>query len=186
MKQEISVRDLSMSDIPYILRYWFHSPAGFIESIGVDANKLPSEHALEATLIEKCQHDKQSTDPQSNALIIICDDTPVGFHTLSPVEHGNFGIFHAHIWDHDMRNKGIAKTSYPLACAVFMQRFKLQKILFKTPQQNTGALRVKEHLGIRYVRDETVNFGIIRDGTVAKVFELTANELQHLAIHTHD
>jgi hypothetical protein len=63
-----------------------------------------------------------------------------------------------------------------LACRVFLQRFDLKRILFKTPAQNVGAIRVKEKLGIRCLGEEVVDFGIIRPGTLAKVYELTREE----------
>jgi hypothetical protein len=46
--------------------------------------------------------------------------------------------------------------------------------LFKTPIQNITAIRVKEQLGIRCIGEEIVSFGMIQEGTRAKVFELCA------------
>ena len=71
-----------------------------------------------------------------------------------------------------MRRKGIAMITYPKAGRIFMERFDLKRILFKTPLQNIGAIRVKEKLGIRWIGEEAVSFGIIQDDTLAKVFEL--------------
>ena len=48
--------------------------------------------------------------------------------------------------------------------------------MFKTPKQNTGAIRVKEKLGIREIGEEEVGFGITRNGVIARVFELTRAE----------
>jgi hypothetical protein len=79
-----------------------------------------------------------------------------------------------------MRGRGIAEHSYPLACRLFVQRFDLKRILFKTPVQNRGALRVKEKLGIRHLGEEVVDFGVIKAGTIAKVFELTREEAEML------
>jgi hypothetical protein len=61
-----------------------------------------------------------------------------------------------------------------------MHRFDLQRVLFKTPVQNKGALRVKEKLGIRCLGEEVVEFGVIKAGTLAKVFELTREEAERL------
>ncbi len=178
--EDILVRDLSEADIPFILNYWFHSPTGFIESIGVDPAKLPSESDMKAALIEKCRLNHGLAQSKLNALIIVYNNKPVGFHTLFPIEEGDYGIFHAHIWDPAMRRRGIAKISYRLACNIFLKRFNLQRILFKTPKQNIGAIRVKEQLGIRYIGEENVSFGIVRDGTPAKVFEIRKDELEAL------
>ncbi|MNL82501.1 hypothetical protein D3C87_2098970 [compost metagenome] len=57
-----------------------------------------------------------------------------------------------------------------------MDRFDLQKIIFKTPAQNIGAIRAKEKLGIQCVGEEVIGFDIIKDGTIGKVFELTRQQ----------
>lgn len=168
----VSVRDLSEEDVPYLTQYWFRSPPGYLESIGVDPKKLPSQETFESGLREKLQ----GPSSRLNALIILFDGRPVGFHTINPLIEGDHGIFHAHIWDKEVRRKGVASVSYPKACQTFFKRFDLKRILFKTPAQNIGAIRVKERLGIRYIGEETIGFGVVKDGTLAKVFELTCQE----------
>ena len=100
----------------------------------------------------------------------------MGFHNLNPLVEGDFGVFHAHIARPDFRRRGVAECSYPQACRIFLQRFDLKRILFKTPAQNVGAIRVKEKLGIRFIGEEVVDLGVIRSGTLAKVYELTREE----------
>ena len=130
------------------------------------------------TRLEKCRANAALPKSKMNALVILHQDRPIGFHTLFPLTEGDSGIFHAHIWDASMRGQGIALQSYLLAGKVFMERFDLKRILYKTPIQNTGAIRVKEKLGIREIGEETIELGIIRAGTKARVFEVTREEIQ--------
>lgn len=173
----ISVRDLTFSDLPLILKYWFGSPPGFIESMGVDPKKMPTETEMESNLRKKISDNEKLPFSKLNALVITYDQRPIGFHTINPLVEGDFGVFHAHIWDSNFRRRGIAIHSYPKACRIFIERFNLEKVLFKTPVQNTGAIRVKEKLGIRTIGEEVIGFGIIRDGTKAKVFEINRSEV---------
>lgn len=175
--ESIEIRDFSVSDIPEILNYWFRSPEGFIERIGVDPSKLPKEEEMKRSLLEKCEANSALPSSKMNAVVILYNGEPIGFHTLSPYTEGDSGIFHAHIWDQSLRGKGIAQHSYIKAARVFMERFELKKLVYKTPVQNTGAIRVKERLGIRCLGEETIGFGVIKDGTLAKVFEMTNSEL---------
>lgn len=179
--QLTDVRDLTEEDIPQVIKYWHHSPTGFIEAIGVDLNKLPPEDELNKNLVDKCKANQALKFSKLNALTITSDGKPVGAHTINPLHEGDYGIFHAHLWDPEMRKKGVAMVSYPKACHIFMDRFNLKRILFKTPVQNIGSLRVKEKLGIRQIGEEIIGFGIVRDGTLAKVFELTRQEEALLA-----
>jgi RimJ/RimL family protein N-acetyltransferase len=177
----VAIRDLSDEDIPFVLDYWFRSPSGYLEAMGVDPAKLPSEAQMKSALADKIRRNRELADSKLNALAILYDGRFVGFHTLFPVTEGDSGIFHAHVCQPAMRGRGLASRSYPLACLAFIGRFGLQRILFKTPTQNTGAIRVKEKLGIRRVGQERVGFGIIRDETQAEVFELTRDEAERLA-----
>ena len=173
----ISLRDISEQDIPLVLNYWYRSPPGYIESMGVDPAKLPSETLMEKGLRDKCRQNLELLTSKSSALVILYKGQPIGVHTLFPVTEGDSGIFHAHIWNPDLRRRGLAMHTYPMACQRFMRRFNLKRILFKTPAQNIGAIRVKQKLGIRQIGEEVIGFGIIEDGTLASVFELICDEV---------
>lgn len=174
--RSVLVRDLSEADIPLVLDYWFRPPQGFIESLGADPTKLPAEAQFAETLRQRVRTNEAQVDSKLSSLAIVHDGEFVGFHNLNPLTEGDFGIFHAHISRPEFRRRGVAECSYPLACRIYLQRFDLRRILFKTPLQNVGAIRVKEKLGIRCIGEERVDFGIIRPGTLAQVFELTREE----------
>jgi RimJ/RimL family protein N-acetyltransferase len=174
--RSVSVRDLSEADIRFVLDYWFRSPPGFIESLGADPTKLPAEAQFADSLRQRVLMNAGLDRSRLTSLAVLHEGQFVGFHNLSPLVEGDFGVFHAHISRPEFRRRGVAECSYPQACRVFLQRFDLKRILFKTPAQNVGAIRVKEKLGIRFIGEELVDFGIIRPGTLAKVYELTREE----------
>ena len=172
----ISVSDLTLEDIPSILNYWYRSTPGFIESMGVDWSKMPTEDEFASGLRKKCIDNQSLPSSKLNALIVRYDQAGVGFHTINPLAEGEFGVFHAHFWDSKIRGRGLGLYTYATACHIFIERFGLKRILFKTPVQNVAALRVKEKLKIPYIGEEIINFGIYREGTVAKVFELLSDD----------
>lgn len=172
----ISVRDLGEADIPIVLDYWFRSPPGFIESLGADPAKFPVEAAFADALRQRVQRNASLASSKLASLAILHEGEFIGFHNLNPLVEGDHAVFHAHIARPEFRRRGVAEHSYPQACRVFLERFDLKRILFKTPVQNVGAIRVKEKLGIRFIGEELVDFGVLREGTLAKVFELTREE----------
>ncbi|MBC7692839.1 MAG: GNAT family N-acetyltransferase [Methylotenera sp.] len=174
--EHISVRDLSEQDVPLMLDYWYRSPPGFVERMGVDLSKLPTEAEMARGTLQNITDNCLLSTSKLHALAITCDGRTVGVHTLFPLIEGDHGIFHAHVWNPTFRNRGLGLRSYPKACQVFFERFDLKRILFKTPVQNIGAIRVKEKLGIPCIGEELIDFGIIRAGTRAKVFELLSGE----------
>ena len=175
--EAVSVRDLSENEIPMILDYWFHSPPGFIEGMAVDPAKMPTEAQMEKNLREKVGENKKLPSSKLNALIICHDGQAIGMHTINPLIEGDHGIFHAHICNPEFRSRGLGMLSYPKACRIFIDRFNLKRIVFKTPVGNLGPIRVKEKLGIRQIGEEVIGFSIIKDNTPARVFELTREEI---------
>jgi len=169
----VSVRDFQASDIQKQLDYWYRSPAGYLESIGVDPARLPSESEMAANLAKVCG---KSEIP---AVTILVNQCAIGVHLVAPVVRGESAVFHAHIWDASWRGKGVATRSYPLACEIFFKRFQLKRIDFKTPLQNIGAIRVKEKLGILVVGEEELATPIGRSGLRARCFEWTLSEFEN-------
>lgn len=172
----VKLRDFSNTDIVLFLDYIYHSPAGFMDSIAVDLNKMPSEVDMSEILRVKCGQNGGLTPSKMNWLTILYNGEAIGFHSIDNIIEGDDGIFHAHLWKQDMRQLGLGGYTYPIACKIFFERFNLRRILFKTPIQNMGAIRVKEKLGIRQIGEEVIDFGAIKDNTTAKVFEITREE----------
>jgi hypothetical protein len=176
----VAVRDLCEEDVGRLTNYWYHSPPGFIDAMGIDPKKLLPELEFHRAMIDECRANSLLGASKLRSLAITYKGKAIGSHAICPLEEGDHGVFHAHIWQPEMRGKGIARLTYPNACLIFMERFDLKRILFKTPIQNVGAIRVKEELGLRCSGEEIVGFDIIRDGTLAKVFELTRLEAESL------
>jgi RimJ/RimL family protein N-acetyltransferase len=181
----ITLRDLQPSDVKYILDYWYRSPPGFVEARGVDLAKLPLEVDMRKSLEDRITANQSLSISKMVALVFTYGGEAIGFHTMFPLTEGDSGVFHAHIWKPEMRGRGIGMHTYPRACRIYFDRFQLKRILFKTPVQNTSAIRVKEKLGIRTIGEELIGFGIVKDGTRARVFELMPDELLQLAIPPH-
>lgn len=179
--QLLDVRDFAETDVSELLHYWYHSPPELIEAMGIDPRKLLPEDEFGKLMFAECRANRLLTASKLRFLTITYKDEAIGGHAISPLVEGDYGVFHAHIWKPELRGKGIARITYPKACLIFMDRFDLKRILFKTPIQNVAAIRVKEELGIRYIGEEIISFGVIRDGTRAKVFELARPEAERLS-----
>jgi RimJ/RimL family protein N-acetyltransferase len=179
--RKLALRDLTEPDIPLLLHYWYGSGTAYFEAMGVDVAKMPSRETFEQTLRDKIRASATPEGPGLNAVIITYEGRPIGFHTVNPVVPGESGVFHAHLIVPEMRRQGIGEHTYRMATKLFMDRFDLQKIVFKTPAQNAGPNRVKEKLGIRCLGEETVSgFNILRDGLRVRVWELTREEAGRL------
>lgn len=176
----ISVRNLEQKDLPFLLSYWFRSPPGYLDSLGINLTAFPPEKEMEQAFHDLILADQENSVSQLNALTIVYDGFAIGFHSISALDNDGSGIFHAHIWDENFRNRGIGKYSYISACKCFFQRFNLQRILFYTPAQNLAAIHLKESLGIRCTGTEIVGGGVAKENTTVKIYELLEGEVKNL------
>lgn len=172
----VEIRNIQLADVPQMTKYWYESPPGFIESLGVDPKKMKTPDDFRAFMEDRCK----APENKRTGLVILFEGQPVGQHSVNPLVEGDYGIFHAHIWDDQFRRRGIGLKSYVLASKLFMDRFDLKRMLYKTPRQNIASIRVKEKLGMRFIGEEAIGFGIVKEGTIAKVYEATRDEITHL------
>lgn len=178
---KIALRDLTHSDIPLLLRYWYDSDPAYFDAMGVDFRWMPSREEFEQTLLEKVRLNPSPEGPRINVVMIEYNGLPIGFHVINPLVVGDHGVFHAHIIAPEFRRRGVGQHSYGLALKLFVNRFQLKKILFRTPAHNLGPNRLKEKLGIRCIGEEVFsNYGILKDGTRARIWEITREELEQL------
>lgn len=176
---KITLRSLKTSDIASLLAYWFRSPPGFLESLGVDQHRLPKEEDMELGLLRLTQMNAN----KSPMLVIECNGRPVGNHILNQFDGNRSAVFHAHIWDPKDRGQGIAMQSYPLAIKEYFKNFDLEKIIFKTPAHNKGPQKVKERLGLKRLGEELApEGGMIKAGTKLIIYEITPRMLADLAL----
>ena len=69
----ISIRDLAEDEIPHILDYWFRSPPGFLEMLGVDLKKMSEESEMRTNLTERIKENAKLPASKFTALAIIYD-----------------------------------------------------------------------------------------------------------------
>lgn len=172
----VSIRNIIPSDVPLIIKYFYHSPPGFIESIGVDPKKMGPPEEFERFMRERFA----TPEDKRTGVTILYNGEPVGQHSINPLVENDHGVFHAHIWDPSARGRGIGLQSYVLAGKLFVDRFNLKRVVYKTPKQNIASIRVKEKLGIRFLGEEVVSHGLVKEGTVAKVYEATREEIEEM------
>jgi hypothetical protein len=145
----VTLRDLVHEDLTPYCDYFYRSPAGFLEGMGVDIANLPPEENLRHLLQLSIEHPLPFDRRPADTLIITFAGKAIGNHSLTNIEYGSSGIFHAHIWSPDFRRKSLGSYTYPRACLAFMERFDLKKMFFETPVVNAGPNRLKQKLGLK-------------------------------------
>jgi RimJ/RimL family protein N-acetyltransferase len=180
LDQRVIIRDIELSDLPAMANYWHRSPPGFLESMGVDPRRIRPERELIATVTAKVEENRGRAASKLDTLVITLDGCPVGSHSVGELVEGVSAVMHAHFWDPSCRGQGLGTYTYPRACRIFFERFALKEIVFKTPQANAAAIRIKTKLGIACVGQEVLNYPFMFPNIVANVYRLSRHQLDLL------
>ena len=113
----------------------------------VNLDKLSSREETKKLWLNTIQKDRKDKKPIPS-LAVLYENQAIGFHILTHIEANKTARFHSHFCIQKFRGLGIALYTYPQACKIFIQRFKLEFIHFKTPINNIAPNRVKEKLKI--------------------------------------
>jgi hypothetical protein len=174
------LRDMTLSDVPRFVRYWYRSSDSFLRGMGVDPRRMKPESEFEQRLKEQIQQNLGTATSKLALLTIDLDGEAVGSHSLGDLVEGASAVFHAHVWEPEARGIGLCTYTYPLAAQIFMDRFGLNELIFKTPSLNTGANRIKQKLGIECIGEEPISYSFMLPGLTAKVYRLTRPALAAL------
>jgi RimJ/RimL family protein N-acetyltransferase len=176
----VALRDMNLADVALFKDYWYRSSDAFLRGMGVDPNKMKPEVEFVNSLGDAIKDNLKKSTSKLPFLTIELDGIPVGSHSVGDVVEGDTAVFHAHLWDLRVRGIGLCTYTYPRAAKLFMDRFELNELTFKTPAQNEAANRIKEKLGIACCGEEPISYPFMLSGLTAKVYRLSRPALASL------
>src|SRR4051812_34890911 len=83
---KLSVREMQATDIPSIIHYWIAAENSFLQSMGVDINKMPSEQEWMSML--SAQLDEPYEKKKSYCMIWLVNDQPCGHSNVNKISFG--------------------------------------------------------------------------------------------------
>ena len=115
------------------------------------------------------------------SLAVLYESQAIGFHILTHIEGNKTARFHAHFCNPRFRGLGIALYTYPQVCKIFIHRFELEYIHFKTPINNIAPNRVKEKLKIPPGEVTPINdSSLMIKGTLGINYQLSLDQIENI------
>jgi putative acetyltransferase len=180
IENRMRLRDFEQRDIQAFVDYWYRSAPSFIRSLGVDPEKMTPEDTFSRHLAEQVTSNLTASPSSLAMLTVELDGQPVGVHSLSELVRGRSAVFHAHLWSELARGIGLGTCTYPRAARIFMDRFELEELVFKTPRANLPANRIKEKLGLAPCGEEALTYDFMLPGVLANVYRLPRSRLNEM------
>jgi RimJ/RimL family protein N-acetyltransferase len=150
----VVVRDIEFRDINPITDYWHESDSGYLQSIGVDINKIVSREVTAAAFQAALPHARGQRD--RIVLIFEVDNKLIGYTNVNFNQSGSpFG--HVHIIDVSYRNKGIIPLIFFKVITIFYNHFHIENLYLQTNVNNKRINNLLFKRNISHIKTEYIS-----------------------------
>jgi RimJ/RimL family protein N-acetyltransferase len=156
---KISVREMKENDIAQIVEYFTDATPAFLLGMGVDASKVPNKEVW----LEKLQREFLKEDKEKDRYYIIwqIDGKSVGHSNINKIIYGKRAYMHLHIWEEELRHKGIGIKFLKETIPFYFRNFKLQKLFCEPYSLNPAANKTLVKAGFEFIKEHETTPGWI-------------------------
>jgi [ribosomal protein S5]-alanine N-acetyltransferase len=178
MRTNISVREFEVADIKLITDYWLNAESAFLQSMGVDLNKLPSREQMKEFLSE--QVSLPIEQKRSYCMIWELDGKPIGHCNTNPVVFGKEAFMHLHLWQQNIRRKGLGSELVQLTIPYFFKNLQLKSLYSEPYALNAAPHKVLETAGFTMEKEYITIPGSLNFEQPVKRWVLTEERFRQL------
>ncbi len=154
-----TVRELQLSDIEPLTNYWLKSDPDYMQSLGVDLAKMPSQEQWQAMLSAQITQDY--SEKQSYALIWVLGGRAIGHSNVNKIVFGEEAYMHLHIWYPEYRKGGHGRAFLEMAIPLFFENLQLKRLFCEPYALNLAPNRILPKLGFSFVKSYVTTPGWI-------------------------
>ena len=144
------VREMRLDETRSVIRYFLEADFDFLNGMGVDPKKLPSEF----TWFELLKEDFIQPIEQRKFYFLawIVDGVPIGHCNINKIAFGESAYMHLHVWNAGHRRGGVATQLLKPSVVHFFQRFKLRELLCEPYALNSGPNKALPKVGFHLAK----------------------------------
>lgn len=147
----LTVREMALDDVKYVLQYWLESEPGFMAGMGVDLSKIPAKNELQEMLETQVQLPYR--DKQSYALVWLIDSMPAGHCNVNKIRFGEDAFMHLHLWQSGTRRRGAGSQLVKKSLPFFFDHLKLKVIYSEPYALNVAPHKTLAKTGFKFVKE---------------------------------
>lgn len=144
------VREMEGNEARLMIRYFLDGDLKFLNGMGVDPKKLPSESAWFELLQDDFARPVQ--ERQFYYLVWEVDGVPIGHCNINKIVYGEEAYMHLHIWKEEHRHRGCATHLLRPSIARFVETFALRKLLCEPYALNPAPNQTLPKFGFHLVK----------------------------------
>ncbi len=180
--KSLSVREIQNRDIDLIANYWIDAEPKFLVGLGVDLTKLVTRGELQKALTEQLNvpiHEKKSY-----TLIWEIEGKQVGHSNINKIEFGGKAFIHFHLWNSEIRQKGIGTEFIIKSLPCFFDNLNLKQLFCEPYALNPAPNKTLEKIGFKFERQYSTIPGGQNFKQEVKLWKLTRNRYEKIRTDT--
>lgn len=167
----LSVREITIADIPLIINYWQSASAEYLNSIGAAIEKLPSKEAWEQMLTEQIQF--LYKEKKAYCIVWFVNGIAIGHCNVNKIIFGEEAFMHLHVWQQEKRKKGNGAQLVKMSLPYFFENLNLKKLYCEPHALNDAPNKTLQHVGFTFIKEYITTPGAINFEQPVKQWELT-------------
>jgi RimJ/RimL family protein N-acetyltransferase len=180
----LSVREMQAADIEHIVQYWLSADPAFLQGMGVDLSKMPTQTQWIEMLTQQLSQSYQ--EKQSYCIVWERDGQPTGHSNVNKIVYGESAYMHLHLWNSAIRQKGMGTEFVKMALPWFFEKLHL-KILYCEPYAlNPAPNKTLEKIGFNFVQKYRTTPGFLNFEQEVNRWELDAAAFRDLSGYSFD
>lgn len=146
----LSVREIQNEDISHIINYWLRADDHYLQAMGVDLEKLPSEQEWRLFLTKQLALPIQ--EKQSYCIIWLLDGKAIGHSNINKIIYEKEAYMHLHIWEEEIRKKGLGVSWIKKTVPIFFYKYKLEDLFCEPYALNPAPNKSLGRAGFKFVK----------------------------------
>lgn len=179
---QLAVRELTATDIPQLLTYWYTASPEYMQSMGADITLLPARKDFDASLKKQLETDYPYK--QAYAIIWLMNGNAVGHCNVNKIDFGNEAHMHLHMWSADSRKKGMGAELVKMSLPYFFKNLQLKKIICEPYSKNIAPNKTLAKAGFTFIKNYITTPGALNFEQEVSRWELLNFRISQEEVYT--
>ena len=147
---DLSVREMTPEDVPFVLEYWYTSSEEYLNSLGADLTKMPLREDFEKMLLKQVAQTYQ--EKMGYVIIWVKDGLPVGHSHVNKIHFGKEAFMHLHLWEASKRRRGMGVAFLEKSIPYYFENLKLEHLYCEPYALNPAPNKTLPKLGFEFIK----------------------------------
>ena len=148
MPDQFSVRLLERKDISHVVNYWQTASEKHLNAMGIEKKDLSALDNLEVYMTNQLL--LPYSEKSALYTIGLLNNEPYGHCYINSIDYGNEAHMHLHVWNFEIRQKGLGTQMVKQAIPLFFKHLKLKTLICEPYALNPAANKTLEKLGFQF------------------------------------